>query len=93
MNNDLWIVYDNEEGLVIQTDDYEKAVEEYEKQKAHQRQYAVDSGEFDENATVILAKVEKIMYPYDTGTLAEASENQQTYWDWKELNLANKKGE
>jgi hypothetical protein len=87
----MWIVWDNEYGLMCMTVDRNEALREYERCKESARDYVDSNGEFDSNESVILAKVEKHFYSYDTGRLVivededgKETETKDTYWDWKE---------
>lgn len=88
----MWMVYDNENGLVGVFDEYDEALSKYEKCKATCEDWVHEDGEFSTDETVILAKVEKYLYSYDTGDpVKEENENGEevntgdTYWDFKEI--------
>lgn len=87
----MWIVYDNEEGLLGIYDNYDEALNDYEKCKASQKDYVQGEGEFTTDETVILAKVEKHFYGYETDKKfldydenGEEFETDDNLWDWKE---------
>jgi hypothetical protein len=77
----MWLVYDSEEKLYIVTDDYEEAKSEYERLKESWKDYVSKYGEFSGDERVILAKIEKDFYPYETHKKTPEGDN---YWDWKE---------
>lgn len=87
----MWMVYDNEEGLVGVFSEYESALAHYEKCKATAEDYVSEEGEFTTDETIILAKVEKYLYSFDTKNpvMKEDDEGNEhptkdTYWGWKE---------
>ncbi len=88
----MWLVYDNDEGVLLITDNYEEAIKEYEKQKERVIDYVRGEGEFSTDEQVILAKVENILYSYDTKQPViecddegdEIESKKDTYWDFKE---------
>lgn len=89
----MWMVYDNEEGLVGVFSEYENALAHYEKCKATAEDWVRGEGEFSSEETIILAKVEKHLYSFDTKSPVmeedeEGSEHptKDTYWSWKEEN-------
>lgn len=88
-----FIVYDWEEQLVIQTDDYNEALNEYEKCKAAWEDYVRRDGEFSENEKVVLAVVLKDLY---SGPTEEQNENGDNYWSFYEdshsINIVNHVG-
>jgi hypothetical protein len=87
----MWVVYDSMEGLVCVTDDYNKALEEYEHYKESYKDYVRDNGEYSGDEQVILAEVKKNFFSYDTkepvieydddGNEVDTGD---TYWNWKE---------
>lgn len=86
----MWIVYDNEEGLLGVYDKYEEALSVYEKCKDSQRDYVQDEGEFTTDETVILAEVKRHFYGYKTDKKAiDYDENEEEFetkdylWDWR----------
>lgn len=87
----MWIVYDNEEGLVGVYDNHDEALKEYTKCKNAQMDWVHEEGGFSTDETVILAKVEKHFYGYETDKKAidydengEEFETDDNCWDWKE---------
>lgn len=89
----MWMVYDNEEGLVGVFSEYKNALKHYEKCKATAEDWVRGEGEFSSEETIILAKVEKYLYSYDTKepVMKEDEEGiehptKDTYWGWKEEN-------
>ena len=87
----MWIVYDNEEGLLGIYDKYEEALSDYEKCKDSQIDYVRGEGEFTAEERVILAEVKKHFYGYETDKKVigcdengEEFETADNYWDWKE---------
>ena len=85
----MWMVWSKEEGLIITTNDREKAEKEYEESKKWYKDTFDD--EFTTDEHVILAKVESQFYSEDTGeTVYEEDEDgnkiptKDTYWDWRE---------
>jgi hypothetical protein len=85
----MWLVWSNDDGIIITTENKEEAIEEYEKAK----QYYKDSfdGEFYGDEHVILAKIEKQFYSYDTKEPVTEEDDEgneietgDTYWDWRE---------
>lgn len=76
-----YIVHDNEDGLSIYTDNYSKALEEYEKCKKYCHDYVVDNAEFSGDERIILAKVEKV---YFSTPIGEFNEDEEELWDFKE---------
>lgn len=86
-NVDVWLVYDNEEGVVYIGTDYNKALDEYEFLKCENTD-CVSSDGFSGDERVILAKIVKDFVSYDTGVqIEEPIDNEfegATYWDFKE---------
>ena len=87
----MWIVYDNEEGLLGIYDKYEEALSDYEKCKESQKDYVQGEGEFTTDERVILARVERQFYGYETNEKAvsydengDEYETEDNVWDWKE---------
>lgn len=76
----MWMVHDYEEGVVLITDDYEKALEEYNKYVESAKDCVQENGEFEGEETVILAKIDRQTYatPVEQGTATFEQ------WDWKE---------
>ncbi|WP_339259548.1 hypothetical protein MKZ12_07165 [Paenibacillus sp. FSL R5-0713] len=74
----LWMVYDNEAGLVC-TGNYDVCNSIYEKHVKEVMDYVQREGEFSLGLddTVILARVEKMIYP---------DEVEEGVYDWKEEN-------
>lgn len=94
----MWMVYDNEEGLVCVIDNYAEALKKYERCKRVQEDYVRRENEFSCNERVILAKIEKDFYSYDTKkpVIVENEEGNKyptkdTYWDFKEENYTDYK--
>ena len=77
----MWIVYDWSDGLIGIFNDYEKAEKEYEEYKKHNKEQV--DGEFDGGEEVILAKIDKRFYVYDTKKPVPSSTG-NTFWKWKE---------
>lgn len=88
----MWIVYDNEEGLLGVYDNYDEALSDYEKCKESQKDYVQSEGEFTTDEEVILAEVKRHFYGYETDKKAvdfdkkngEEFETNDNLWDWKE---------
>ena len=87
----MWLVYDNENGLVGIFDKKEEAEKEYQHSKKLMKDYVDIDGEFVRGERLVLAKVEKQMYSYDTKepVIEEDEEGNEyetkdTYWNWKE---------
>lgn len=82
-NFEQWIVYDNEEGLVLLINDYEEALAKYEKCKKDCKDNVSNNGEFSSNETVVLAKVDKFFY-----SKAEyIGEYLKEVWEFKEESI------
>lgn len=88
----MWIVWDDEQGLVCTTGDYEEALKVYERCKESAKEYARSNGEFTGEEDIILAKVDKRFHSYDTlkpvikeDENGETIETDDTYWDWDEI--------
>jgi hypothetical protein len=84
----MWIVYDWSEGLCGIFETKEEAEKEYEALKESNR---TQCDEFYGEEEVILAKVEKRFYGYDTkkpvwveDEHGNEIESADTYWGWKE---------
>lgn len=77
----MWIVYDWSDGLVGIFNDYEKAEKEYQEYKKHNKEQV--DGEFEGDEEVILARIDKRFYVYDT-KIPVPSSAENTYWEWKE---------
>lgn len=87
----MWMVHTYDEGLIGIFDTYEEALKEYKIQKEAVEDYVRGENEFSSDECVVLAKVEKHFYSYDTKkpVMIEDDEgNEQptkdTYWDFKE---------
>lgn len=87
----MWMVYDNEDGLVGIYDTYEEALMDYEKYKEIQKDYVQNETEFTSDEQVILAKIKKQLYSYETDNKAtdydddgNEIESDENMWDWKE---------
>ena len=87
----MWIVYDNEEGLLGVYDNYDEALSDYEECKKSQMDYVQREGEFTTEERVILAEVKRHFYGYETDKKAvdidengEEIETEDNLWDWKE---------
>ncbi|RYI30479.1 hypothetical protein EVU96_08685 [Bacillus infantis] len=87
----MWIVYEYENGVVYQGDNYEEAVKEYESYKEQTKDWVAQDNEFTSDENVILAKVEKHFYSQDTNKpVMEEDEKgneyptKDTYWEFKE---------
>ncbi|MGY6314165.1 hypothetical protein ACXC7F_27340 [Bacillus cereus] len=76
----MWMVHDYEEGVVLITDDYGEALEEYNKLVESAKDCVQNNGEFDGEERVVLAKVERQIYATPIGQGTTAFEQ----WDWKE---------
>lgn len=88
----MWMVWDDENGLIGIFEKYEKALTEYEKCKEFCKDYLYQNGEFSGDERVVLAKLEKQFHSFDTGkpTMKEDDKGNEkptgdTYWDWKEI--------
>lgn len=75
----MYIVYDYDDGIVIQTDDHEAALKEYNRCVASWQTYF--DGEFNEDEKTILAVVIKDFYSAPT---EEKDENGDNYWSFHE---------
>ncbi|MDQ0149143.1 hypothetical protein ACFO6R_06030 [Eubacterium multiforme] len=62
VNYEMWLVYTNEEGMVLVTDDYNEAVTTYESEKERTKDWCNKNLEFCGEERVILAKVEKQLF-------------------------------
>lgn len=87
----MWMVYENEEGLVCVTDNYDEALTTYKRCKENQEDWVRGEGEFSTDETVILAKVERYLYSVDSGKIVmeedeegNESPTKDTYWEFKE---------
>ena len=83
MNKCKWIVWDNENGDEIITDNYEEALEVYEKCKDFQESLMLDNGEFTTEERVILAEIKKDFY----SGFSHIDDEGQEIWDFKERDL------
>ncbi len=88
---DMWIVYDSVDGLVGIFDNYEEAIREYAGCVNTQKDLVSDEGWFTLDENVILAKVVRHLYGYETNEKAvtydengEEIETEDNLWDWKE---------
>lgn len=79
----MWIVVTNEEGLIGVYENYSEAFKEYEEQREALDEYCLSWGEYDGEERVVLAKVERQYYSYDTKEPTK-EDNETTYWDIKE---------
>lgn len=87
----MWLVHTHDEGLIGVFDSYEEALNEYKEQKESVRDYVRGENEFTSDELVILAKVERRFYSYDTKEpVMEEDDNgneypsKDTYWDFEE---------
>ena len=64
-NIEMWMVYTNEEGVILITDDYDEAVLTYESEKQQCQDWANENLEFTGDENVILAKVQKQFFYRD----------------------------
>lgn len=86
----MWMVWSNDSGLIVITNNKVEAMKEYEKEKQWYK-YSFDH-EFYGDKRIVLAKVERDFYSHDTGNPVidyddegnEVERNGETYWDWKE---------
>ncbi|WP_064199125.1 hypothetical protein [Brevibacillus brevis] len=76
-----YIVYDWEEQLVIQTDDYDVALKAYEERKKDCEEFFDRNGEFCEGVKVVLTAVLKNFYSAPT---EKQNENGGNYWGFYE---------
>lgn len=83
MNNCKWIAWDNDGGAEIITDNYEEALDVYEKCKAFQESVMLDNGEFTTEERVILAEIKKDFY----SAFSHIDDEGQEIWDFKERDL------
>ncbi len=79
----MWIVWDDDEGLVCITDEYDEAVKEYNKCKVGLQQLVNEDGEFRGNEQCVLARIERNFYSHDTGEAVPGKDG-DTYFEWKE---------
>ena len=86
----MWIVCSNEDGIYLVTDDYEEALEAYEKLKGEAEQYVNSNGYFECDEDVILAKIDKRFFAYETENKVE--DKYENYWDFKEFSEGDKIG-
>lgn len=77
----MWLVYDSEEKLVLVTNSYSEALAEYELLKNSWKDFIDENNEFNGDERVILARIEKDFYPYETDEETPEGDN---YWDWEE---------
>lgn len=61
---DMYVVFGNEEGVIIVTDDYNEALKEYKKHKEDMEDWYRE-GYLDEDDELILAKIDKRIYAYN----------------------------
>lgn len=87
----MWMVFAYDEGLIGIFDTYEDALKEYKIQKESVEDYVRGENEILSDECVVLAKIEKHFYSFDTNqpVMVEDDEgNEQytndTYWDFKE---------
>lgn len=87
----MWIVWDDQDGMMGIFDKYEESLAEYESCKANVRDCVQDDNEFSGDERVVLAKIEKQLYSYDTKNpvMVEGNDGKElptadTYWDLKE---------
>ena len=85
------MVYDNEDGLIGIFDSYEKALHEYNLCKEVQKEYVQRNNEFTTDEIIVIAKVERQFYGYETNEkVVDYDENGEEFetvdnsWDWKE---------
>ncbi|XZN14516.1 hypothetical protein ACSW9O_15730 (plasmid) [Clostridium perfringens] len=64
-NIEMWMVYTNEEGLVLITDDYDEAVLTYNYEKQQCENWARENLEFTAEEEVILSKIESRFFYRD----------------------------
>lgn len=64
-NIEMWMVYTNEEGLVLITDDYEEALSTYNFEKQQCENWASENLEFTAEERVILSKIENHFFYRD----------------------------
>lgn len=87
----MWMVWDWEDGLVGLFEDRIKAEEEYEAYVNSAKDYVEREGQFNLDERVILAKVKRQIFGYETNEKAtsydengEEFEIDDNLWDWKE---------
>lgn len=87
-NNELWMVYDNEEGIVYIGHNKQDAIKTYEDYKQYKKECVENYDDFWGNEQVILAKIVRNFESYDTGIPVISRETGEdtgdTYWDFKE---------
>jgi|GEM_PF-4543669 len=83
-----YIVYDHHDQLVIQTDNYDEAIKEYEKCKEIWKQYVLDGGAFGEEAKVVLAVVLK---DFHASTVDDGSKDWDFHEDTYDVSVRHKK--
>ncbi|MGL6184749.1 MAG: hypothetical protein ACRC1T_05155 [Clostridium chrysemydis] len=64
-NTEVWMVYTNEEGLILITDDYEEALLTYNCEKEQCENYASENLEFTGDEEVVLSKIENRFFYRD----------------------------
>ncbi len=64
-NIEMWMVYTNEEGLVLITDDYDEALNTYNCEKEQCENWASENLEFTGEERVILSKIENHFFYRD----------------------------
>ncbi|MCM3045190.1 hypothetical protein [Bacillus altitudinis] len=85
-NDDLWMVYDHEEGLVGLFDDIEEALKVYEHKKNSFKKYIDETFYvFEGDERIVLSKVIKQCYSYEDADKVTGI----TYWNFKEKKHKN----
>ncbi|MDU4051169.1 MAG: hypothetical protein E7H33_09655 [Clostridium perfringens] len=64
-NTEMWMVYTNEEGVVLITDDYDEAITTYNYEKQECENWARENLEFTAEEEVILSKIESHFFYRD----------------------------
>lgn len=89
----MWIVYNNIDGVYRLFDNRKDAEKEYQEVKEQMKDYVDIDGMFSRKERLVLAKVQKQTYSYDTKepVMEEDEEGNEietkdTYWGWKEEN-------
>lgn len=87
----MWIVWDYETGLIGTYESYDAALKDYKDAVSAVERCVREKGEFSTDEQVIIAKVEKHFYSFDTGEDVmkyDEKDNEiptgDTYWDFKE---------
>lgn len=87
----MWIVYSNDQGMEGIYADYCDALDAYEKSKSDLERYVREDGEFSTDELVVIAKIEKQFYSFDTfkPVMQEKDDGSEqetgdSYWDFKE---------